>query len=162
MPPEQPSGPCIAPPVLEAALDAWAEAGRCSRVPVQGNSMWPLLQPGDLALVVHGSQGLHRGDVVAYRCGEQVVIHRLLRRQGTGALLLGGDSRFEADPPVPVSALVGRVVAVDGPDHHFSLQSPSARALGWALALSFPLRRRRRLRRAVAWLPSLAAWVLRR
>jgi len=58
--------------------------------------------------------------------------------------------------------VIGRVVAVDGPGCHFDLQSPVARAFGWALALCFPLRRRRLLRRAVAWLPALAAWVLRR
>ena len=43
--------------VLEIALDVWAETGRHSRWPVQGASMWPLLQPGDVVEVAHGKQG---------------------------------------------------------------------------------------------------------
>ena len=152
----------ISPMVIEATLETWAATGRCSTVPVQGYSMWPLLLPGDVAWVVHGRQGLRVGDIVAYRLGELLVIHRLLRRQHAGMLLLAGDNQLLADRPVPLHAALGRVVAVDSCGRRLRFNSPRARAAAWILVICFALRSRGRLPRLTVWLRRLAVCVLRR
>ena len=140
----------------------WAGAGRHSQIPVQGTSMYPLLRPGDVALVVHGHDGLRVGDVAAYWSGDRIIVHRLLRRCRPGEnLLTGGDNRHLADEPVPTNVVLGRVFAVHTPAGQFSLRSRRARLLGWTLATCFPLQSYRGLRRIVTWLFSLAAWILR-
>jgi hypothetical protein len=150
------SEPPLPRPVVDAALEAWAGAGRTSRVPVQGTSMAPLLRPGDVAFVAHGRARLWPGDLLAYRAGDRVVVHRLLRRRGA-SLRLAGDNRPEADAPVPPGAVLGRVVAFERGGVVRGLRSPLARALGWTVAAAFPLRRRRLLRRLPRALAALAA-----
>lgn len=148
--------------VVEATLEAWAEAGRQSRVPIEGTSMWPVLQPGDVAVVSHGRRGFRIGDVLAYRWGERaIIVHRLLRHLPGDALQVAGDNRPLADPPLSLDGVLGRVTAVETGSGRSSLERPVARVLGWALAVSFPLRNRRGLWRAVVWLRRLAAWILR-
>jgi hypothetical protein len=124
----------VAEPVVQAVLDAWSEAGRCSHVPITGASMWPLLLPGDTALIEHGHQDWWIGDVLAYRPGNQLVIHRLLRQLETGTLLLGGDNQPQPDPPVPREAVLGRVVAVEAQGRQFRLDGRLLRIMGllWA------------------------------
>ena len=67
-----PSEARIADSVVEATLDACAELGRHSEVPVHGTSMRPLLQPGDLVLIDHGHQGLRVGDVLAFHAEDRI------------------------------------------------------------------------------------------
>jgi signal peptidase I len=148
--------------VVEATLAAWAEAGRQSRVPIEGTSMWPVLQPGDVVVVSHGRSGIHVGDVLAYRSKERaIIVHRLLRRLPGSALQVAGDNRPLADPPLSPDRVLGRVMSVETAAGRFSLERPVARALGWLLARAFPFRNRRVLWRVVVWLRRLAAWILR-
>jgi hypothetical protein len=139
--------------VVEIALDAWAEAGRHSRWPVQGASMWPLLQPGDVVEVAHGrqgacpecSEGIRVGDVLVYRAETRAVVHRLLRgphgplRRSEGLLLMGSDYLPAAD----------RVIAVHTPTGRLDLTSRPARWLGRLVAACYPWRSCPGLRRLV-------------
>jgi hypothetical protein len=148
--------------VVDATLAAWAEAGRQSRVPIEGTSMWPVLQPGDVAVISHGRRGFRVGDVLAYRLEERaIVVHRLLRCLPGDALQMAGDNRPLADPPLSPDGVLGRVVAVETTTGRFSLERPVARALGWLLAGTFLFGNRRVLWRVVVWLRRLAAWILR-
>ena len=147
--------------VLGAALEAWAEAGRVSRVSVEGESMRPLMLSGDRALVAHGREGLRRGDVLAYQAVDPVVVHRLVGCQGD-RLLLAGDNRPQLDSPVLPGAVLGRVVALESGASLVALDTVLARALGMAIAVLVPLCRRRGLRRLPRALAAVAGWVLRR
>jgi hypothetical protein len=123
--------------------------------------MHPLLQPGDVALLTHDLENLQRGEVLAYWSQNHVVIHRLIRLPRTGSLLVFGDAHARPDPPVPVKAVLGRVVAVETPAGCFSLASPCARRIGWLLATCSFLRRWPVLTQATSWLSLLAAQILR-
>ncbi|OIO87652.1 MAG: hypothetical protein AUK03_17620 [Anaerolineae bacterium CG2_30_64_16] len=156
--------------MLEIALDVWAETGRHSRWPVQGASMWPLLQPGDVVEVAHGkqgacpeappefsegcSEGIRVGDILVYRAGERVVVHRLLRRAGD-SWLLGSDHLPAADALIPSEAIIGRVIAVQAPTGRLDLTSRPARWLGRLIAACHPWRSRQGLRRVVRLLAHL-------
>lgn len=116
--------------VIDATLRAWASAGRQSRVPVEGASMWPLLQPGDVALIAHGRQPLHNGDILAYRAGGRVVVHRLLRRGPGGEMLTGGDNVPRVDAPVSGEMVLGHVVVVETGGRQVRLDTRRAWMLG--------------------------------
>ncbi len=83
--------------------------GRPVRVRVRGGSMWPALRDGQVVLVGPATfQTLRVGDVVLYRRGETLVLHRVVRRAG-GVVWVQGDARPCPDGPLAPGALVGRV-----------------------------------------------------
>ncbi len=159
------SAPSTARPVSDevarAALAAWARAGSTITLPVEGDSMWPLLQAGDQVVIAPGRAPLRMGQPLAYRSAGRVVIHRLLRQQDADVLIVGGDNRPHADPPVSCEAVIGPAVAVRTPAGAFSLESGRARWLGRGLALCRPLRAWWGLRRAARLFARLAARLLR-
>ena len=75
--------------------------------------MAPAIPPGSLIAVVPLRGEPQPGDVVAYRGdGGRVIVHRVLRREGSG-IVTRGDAN-DRDDPVPVSPaeLIGRVCRV--------------------------------------------------
>jgi hypothetical protein len=157
--PVQESALHISEAILDAALSAWAAAGRRSRWPVAGTSLWPLLQPGDVIEVVHDPQEIHNGDLVVYRAGERAVVHRVLRRSDRG-LLLGSDHLPAADALVLPAAVIGRVVTIHAGVRRLDLTTRPARFLGRLLAACHPLRSCRGLRRLIHFLAHLQRRIL--
>ena len=149
-------------PVIDAALEAWAEAGRQTEVPIEGASMAPLLRSGDIAVVAHGCRTLRIGDVLAVRTGDRLVVHRMVGRTRDGELVTAGDNRPCLDDPVPAKAVVGYVTAVRSEGRDFRLGGWRARALGWGLAALVRLRRSRIGWRATRRVSCLVARRLRR
>jgi signal peptidase I len=132
----------IAATVVDGALDAWAESGRVSRLVVEGGSMLPLLQPGDVVEVQHSRRDLQRGDVVAYRTGRTLIIHRVLRTPGEERdIEVGGDNRTLTDEAVPLAAVIGRVVGVERGGERWRIDTDRARRLGRVITLLHPLQR---------------------
>ncbi|HVP23523.1 MAG TPA: signal peptidase I [Conexivisphaerales archaeon] len=85
--------------------------------PVEGTSMTPAINGGDLAIVTHSAIGVvHVGDVIVYRNGNVNVIHRVISIEvqgGATALATKGDGNPIPDPTVVTKDdLVGKVVAV--------------------------------------------------
>ena len=82
------------------ALELWAEAGRCSTLPVQGWSMWPVLQPGNEISIRHSLQPPLLGEIAVARVDSRSIAHRVVARReranGT-QVLLKGDSNFLPD-----------------------------------------------------------------
>jgi hypothetical protein len=123
--------------ILEATLDLWSQAGQRHFFPIVGNSMFPLLQEGDQVLVVHGSADARRGDIIVFRQGETTIAHRMLysRKSVAGLVFIAkGDNVPQADPPVSVSAIVGRVVALRRGNRFTSLDTPVWRMSGKMIA----------------------------
>jgi len=155
--------PGISEAIIGAALTAWAEADHVSELPVQGTSMCPLLRPGDRVSVSHRTAGYRIGELLVYRTGSRLVIHRLRRADAAGTLLMGGDCLPPSlDALVPRCSVLGRVVAVRTPTGGFSLISQRARLLNWLLAVAHPLRGHSWSRRLAAALRALVTWALRR
>jgi hypothetical protein len=80
-----------------------------------GRSMLPAIWPGD-RLSIRSTDPSHiaAGDIVAFRRHAAIVVHRvvgILAAPSGTSLITRGDGLRTADPPVPASALLGRVVA---------------------------------------------------
>lgn len=90
---------------MESAPTASARRGLAA---VERTSMLPTLRPGDEVVVDLEAREVRRGDLVAFRDGEKLIVHRLI---GTGpALRTRGDNAPSADAPFPPDRLVGPVV----------------------------------------------------
>jgi hypothetical protein len=98
-----------------------AEQVQIGWIPIRGDSMWPALRSGDRARLeparLDGSalaaDALVPGDVVVARVGAAFVAHRFVGRLEGSRVLLRGDNCSAEDPPVTVSRLLGRVVAIE-------------------------------------------------
>ena len=83
--------------------------GRTATFTVRGDSMAPTLQDGDQVRVVPSNPSkLQPGELVMYvDAGSQIIIHRVVRVEGT-TLIAKGDNRRHDDPPVPVERVLGK------------------------------------------------------
>lgn len=86
-------------------------AGHPARVPVTGTSMAPALTGGTVLVEPADFDRLRPGEVVAYRHGDRIVVHRVAAHRGDH-LVTAGDNLPLYDPPVPRSAVLGRVPGV--------------------------------------------------
>ena len=116
-----------------ALLETWRRDGAEAWIEATGNSMLPLIQPGDRLLVGFGEQGVRRGNVIIFRHGGMVVAHRVVgsrRRDGVRRLIAKGDHEPFATEDVGPAELLGVVRAVD----RGSAGAPSTRGLGGVAA----------------------------
>ena len=81
-----------------------------------GNSMWPTLLPADrLILEECDARTLRPGEIVVYRNGSRLAVHRVLAvrgRNGQTWVLTRGDNSRRPDREWPAERLVGRVTEV--------------------------------------------------
>lgn len=105
-----------------AALRAWRHTGGTLRIIVSGASMAPLLRPGDLIEVeALAPEALRPGTILVVQDSGGLLTHRLARAQA-GTLILWGDALPTHDPPLPVGALLGHVVARERSGHRLALR----------------------------------------
>ncbi len=80
---------------------------------LEGHSMWPLGAPLQAGVRQVPIGALQPGDMVAFVAdfAPRVVLHRVIRLEAT-CLIARGDTTAREDPPVPLSAILGRVEAV--------------------------------------------------
>src|SRR5713226_7834674 len=81
------------------------------RLRVTGFSMLPSIWPGDIACVSR-VDAYRPGDVVLFSRKGRLFIHRVVEMSG-GAVVTRGDSMLDADPPVAVSDVLGRVESIE-------------------------------------------------
>ncbi len=133
----EPRGPLNAELVL-AAVELMGRAGRDGTVRVQGQSMLPTLRPGQLLAVEFAPRALARGDLLLFRQGGLLLVHRSLgrARPSAGRILLRtrGDGAPTLDPPVDPAHVVGRVIAVAQGPCWRSFRGPAGRTYGWCVA----------------------------
>jgi len=93
------------------ALDVLAR-GESLWVREASPSMTPLIRPGDeLRLAPFAGRPPALGQLVAYRRGAQLVVHRVLA-VADGAVVTKGDALASPDPPVFPHEVVARAVAI--------------------------------------------------
>src|SRR5258708_23127866 len=73
--------------------------------------MLPTIWPGDIACVSR-VVAYRPGDVVLFSRNGRLFIHRVVEMSG-GAVVTRGDSMLDADPPVAVSDVLGRVESIE-------------------------------------------------
>ena len=85
-------------------------------LPLKGNSMLPFIRPGkDLALV-DARKDAAPGDVVLARIvGGKYVIHRVVKKNPDGSLVLKGDGNLTGTETCPPDGVMGTVVQVQRP-----------------------------------------------
>jgi signal peptidase I len=123
--------------VLEAALDAWGQAGEQHLIPISGRSMLPAIHDGDHALVSHGCAGVQPGDVIVFRHRGTLIAHRVLRIEDGDdgpTFVTKGDNAPQLDPPLNAGEIVGRVLAIERGGRHTSLDTTTWRILGRLIA----------------------------
>lgn len=108
--------------VLVAMVGLWALlapsslGGPMSYLTVEGTSMRPGLESGDL-VVVRSQSGYSPGDVVAYRSvlGDSLVLHRIVGTDGDRFVVKGDNNDFiDLDRPGTPDILGRQVVAIPG------------------------------------------------
>lgn len=101
---------------------------------VSGDSMTPVISPGDVVRVRAGGSP-RMGDIVVVQAGRGLIVHRFIGRSGDG-FLHRGDNSPRPDPVVQPDDVLGRVTAVELPlGLARRLDTPTARGVGMATAL---------------------------
>jgi phage repressor protein C with HTH and peptisase S24 domain len=99
--------------MFSTASARWVEArlrsGGRERLTLRGDSMAPTFTAGDVLEVAPLDGAPRPGEVVVAAHGGVLVAHRVLRVDGS-AVWLRGDAARAADPPLPIGAVIGRVV----------------------------------------------------
>ncbi len=121
-----------------AAVDLMGRAGRRGTVRVRGESMQPTLCAGQLIAVEFAPEHLARGDMLIFRQGDLLLVHRSLGParsiEGRQRLRTRGDGTLSLDPPVDLDRVVGRVVALEAGEHWRTTRDRPARFYAWCLA----------------------------
>lgn len=129
----------LSTPLLEATLNLWGQAQGQHLIPISGRSMLPLIHDGDRVLVLHGSNGVRRGDMVVFWCEGGLIAHRVLRIYGRDAKLkfiTKGDNVPYPDPPIDASEIVGRVLAIQRGGRQVRLDTVAWRVVGWLIVVA--------------------------
>lgn len=122
---DTPSG--IPPDVLQAATNLWQRVPGGHTMPIEGNSMRPLLRPGDTVFVAHEADALRPGDIIVFWHGHTPVVHRLIEvAHGPDGprFVPKGDNVARPDAPIGVKAIIGRVSRVQRGAHRIGLDGP--------------------------------------
>jgi len=100
---------------VKLAREELAQGGLI-RLRVSGDSMAPLIEPGDVVLVRHvNPEDLRRGDLILVEQGGAFLTHRLVTADGH-RVQTKGDNASHADPPVLPQDVLGRVMGVEKGD----------------------------------------------
>ncbi len=103
--------------VIAIALLVLVVTGQIVLAVVEGSSMEPLLQTGDVVIVIR-SKNINIGDVVVYKKYDGVlIIHRVvkfLNLNGKIYVVTKGDNNFFTDPPISKHQIIGKVLTVNG------------------------------------------------
>ena len=101
---------------------------------VRGSSMLPWVKPGDVAIIRQaGIDDVRCGDVVLFKHGSRLLVHRLVEKQGTlreARFLAKGDAHPGPDGIVDRDLVLGRVVRIYRGKKQIDLDSPIQLALG--------------------------------
>jgi signal peptidase I len=80
-----------------------------------GLSMFPLIRTGD-KITINAESNLHKGDIIVFERGEQMVCHRLVRvfeKDGIRYYQTRGDTSFGLDEPVTADQILGKIVRIE-------------------------------------------------
>lgn len=102
---------------LSAIVRETLASGEEVRFTAATDSMRPMIAPGDTVLVKGTRErDMNRGDIVLYKEGPHLCIHRLLYKELIGEktiLITKGDSSLQMDSPLLMKQFLGKVVAVE-------------------------------------------------
>lgn len=122
-------------------IEELLESGKTINIPINGYSMYPLLEPGRDRVIVAPYKGkLKRGDVALFRRrGEKLILHRVYSAKD-GKYAFVGDNESKVESPIYEDQIRGVMVAFKRKGHEYSAKNPFfvASARVWMFLL--PLR----------------------
>jgi hypothetical protein len=122
---------------LQAIVDLWRAAGKRTEMPVEGRSMFPMLQSGWKLQLDHAAAEHPFGAIIVFIQGQVLVAHRVVGRRRSGTYLTKGDALLHCDRrPVRPEKILGRVVGVRDKDRTISLLARRQRWLGRLVAMA--------------------------
>jgi signal peptidase I len=103
------------PSRLDALCSVWQGEDREICLTLQGRSMVPTFLPGTRLRLYCGSKDIAPGDVIAYRQGSLVIVHRVISvlpvtDNEDRQFVCLGDGNITADAPFPEKDIVGVVI----------------------------------------------------
>ena len=107
---------------------------------VRTGSMVPLIQPGDSVLISKAAaEQIRPGDVVIFRRGEDMIVHRVLKklRSDDGLLFLEKGDNSGVCRTFGTEDVIGKAIMVKGRGKIFYLVSPVGRSINSALSVCF-------------------------
>lgn len=110
--------------------------GHSLRVKCRGQSMYPMIKGGDTLLIeVVNANKLKLGDIAFYCLpSDTFVVHRLVKRNGSGLLLTNGDNLRQADNPVSEEHVFGKVTGIERGGKSLALTGTLSKITGWVIA----------------------------
>lgn len=103
-----------------------------------GNSMYPFLRSGDLAVIEPVEMtSVKTGDIILFKQEDRYIAHRVLACKADH-LICKGDAMPHKDPPVSTDELLGRIRAYRRAKRHVELKSPLRQGANSFLALCSP------------------------
>ena len=80
---------------------------------ISSNSMWPILEKGDLILVKGVKKDdIKIGDIIVYRVEDGFIIHRVIKLKDK-TLITKGDANTNSDAPIQYEKVVGKTVNIN-------------------------------------------------
>jgi signal peptidase I len=130
---EEQLSPSPAPPISTGSF-----FGGSLPVVLTGNSMNPFLLSGDLLEVEPLKSEITRGDVIYFRSPDdgRMVVHRVTGANAAGVQTRGDNNPADDPTPVPLDAIVGRVVAAHRGQRRFAVPGGTDGVVRAALARS--------------------------
>ena len=128
--------------MLHAIVNVWDQTSEKFTIPIVGRSMYPLIREGDNVLVECGYSQIRRGDIIAFRSENKLIVHRVLTisEKGTGfSVTTKGDNVPHLDPVVSHREIIGKVSAIKRGEKMLSLDTFSGRSTGWLIIKSTPV-----------------------
>jgi len=114
------------PKIITELLREGLKGDRKFKLRVTSQSMAPMLKTGDHVFIKYVDVDcLHRGDLVVTERTKDPVVHRLLTLDEFGLVHTKGDNASFKDPPVHLTDILGRVVAIDDGQQVFDLTKPT-------------------------------------
>ena len=102
---------------FDALADDILSSGGSFQFIATGNSMWPFVRNGAQLTVTKADPGsLRKGDIVLYKSGELLAVHRVVKktRNDIGYLFhIQGDGCFDNGETVEEDCVIGHVIGVE-------------------------------------------------
>ena len=117
--PNNTSSTCAAvirhPQHLQALCELWRGSQKDVWLTLQGGSMMPTFRAGSRLRLRCCQYVPVPGDVIAFRRGTHLIVHRLLSVDPEGCLICQGDANAVPDVPITLSEVVGLIVEARPP-----------------------------------------------
>lgn len=80
---------------------------------VRGSSMWPLIrQNRDFAFIIKKPDKLRKYDIVLYRRGKKLILHRIIKIKN-GKYIIAGDNCFQKEFDITNADIIGILKSVE-------------------------------------------------